>query len=288
MSMTIGEIRDDLLSYIGEEDWSALSAIQMRKVLSAFNHGLQDFYREAPSWFREVNGTFLVKSPRSLADCTLTNESAAWASPSFAADMLGCTIRPGGDKLSRILSATALEGPYLGPTYAPGTGPAVVYGDAINFDRNIRRVIGPVFRDDGTELDPVSNESEWIALQKLQAAVGNPEFYWITFIGGVVQMRLAPLPATAVRFAIKCERGAVKMTLAAMTTGSQIINDCPNDEEESMLLPILRKRLTTYVYFNSPEKIGELNEGYNQAVAALKALAPQGRGTQRLTRVPGT
>lgn len=311
--MTVQEIAKDLFRYIGINslDTTAntsnlniptLEAGDLAIAAQTINSSLQEIFSFAPAYIREREVSEVLRAPEAVT-LNVTNASKTISSlTTYAAWMLGCTIRISGDEEdNQIISSTELLRPYLGSTQSGVS--ATVYADTIKLDSSYGRVLDPVRIPRVPQLRPVSSKEDFYFWNEpnrfsngvpqhplggwhydnTQKSTGLPSVYFTearydgTSTALPLYLRFNPMPdqALSVTFRVKVKPTAVTVANIGDQSSDPGIN-IPIEWHESILLPICRKRFMAHPRFiGNPEVISQIKEDYETATRILQEMAPQ-------------
>lgn len=220
----------------------------------------------------------------------------------YAAWMLGCTIRINGDQQdNEIVSSTKLARPFLG---IAGATTAVVYADAITFDETVAGISGPILLSSGQPISEATSRQEFVTRSGWpmwtggyteypgywnlpywtygQKPTGCPLYY---FTDGYFdptldyvprRIRLSPMPTAADSLAFCSLINPPRITVADIDTvdhsdpGVKI--PVINGWVESLFLPIARQLNTANPRFKNDGMRAEIFRQYEMAKRRLSAL----------------
>ena len=159
-----------------------IEAGDLDDVAGVMTAGLQDIFDLGPSEIREKPGGAYLQAPTSVT-LTVTQGSTTISSlTTYASWMLGCSIRiAGDDQDNELQSSTKIAVPYTGTS---GSVTATVYGDCIQLDDTVGRVIAPVTLPNQAPLIPAGTRAEFMRLAGyplVTNAAGGPfeyPFFW--------------------------------------------------------------------------------------------------------------
>lgn len=153
--------------------------------LFALNGAMQEIHAAQPLVNMEESTGGYLHGPTAVTLTATAGSQVISALTTYAAWMLGCTIRvQGDDQDNEIVSATRLARPFVGNS---GAGlSAVVYGDCLTLPSNYSRAIAPVCLPNQLPLPICDSMDEFLRLAGWPAVVGldgratsTPFFYFI-------------------------------------------------------------------------------------------------------------
>lgn len=172
MSITVQQAALHLLPYIGTTSLTPQPVGSMLEnvtngdldaVAVALTQALQEIHQMQPLANMEKSTGAYLYAPTSVTLTATLGSKTISALTTYAAWMLGCTIRiSGDDQDNEIASSTELARPYMGATGSSKT--AVVYCDALTLDANHQRAIGPIFFPNQPPIEIVDTLDDFIRL----------------------------------------------------------------------------------------------------------------------------
>lgn len=257
-------------------------------VIQALNSALQECWIDNLPWVRPDERGVMLYAPRAVTVACTTGSTTATIT-GWAAWMAGCSIViEGADNDNQIrnnAAAAVLKFPYTGTT---GTHAATVYCDCVTLGTDVLKVIAPV-KVDRLEIWPcpdpksvnVSGHHDFGFTGNGEAlrvapSTGNTIIYGIetwspsAVLPPVTRLRLQPAPKVAALLEYKIEITPPVVTRLDSTAQIPI----PFLFCELCLMPIARKRLTGSPFFRDDGNAGEIETGYQTALAELQKLNP--------------
>lgn len=291
--LTLTQISDDLCGLIAQP-WAQCEPEIQARIVNDINAAIQEINTLGPTHVRQRDEAFIAPAPVDLTGCTFTTRSKAWAagSPSVTADQIGSGIVVSGDPLlNRIESATLLQAPVLS---AGLSGNATIYGDCFPLPAGFISILGPVWINGSYKVNPMLNDEDRLQLIRADWLTNyygqyneydvyrnwtrcyDQFFYWIENRGVQKYLRLWPGPSQDMRVTFKAEFGPETYTAAQVRqTSPNIVPPISAGQTEQILLPIVRKKFSGWIHFNSLDVMPEINFQYEKALLALKAMNPQ-------------
>jgi len=307
--MLPSQVRNDLASYLGVEDPTHIPDNALARITSDLNACLQDIWAKGPAWLREGSIGAILNGPTPTTLGALTQGSNAWTgADTLPAWAFRNTVRIAGEPHdNQILSKARKEFvvPIMGANRA---GVGTVYGDSFKlpaYAQSVLRVIIP----DKYQLNPVpeasalmrhgrygyrldyGSEFEYKTITtKLDVREPthfrieahrpiSPTGYQTTF---EYHIRVVPLPPGPTPIQIDLEFGPPRYETISSLPGAEDEIPLPNNYAESILLPMVRARFSTWPHFNQPDLIQVLMGDAQAAMRQLEHLRPQRNSGARL------
>ncbi len=303
----IQAIARDLLRYIGITSLSTTSEsanINLRTIETAdlafcaatINGALQEIFGLAPAYIREREVAEVLRAQTTVTLTATQYSKTISALTTYAAWMLGCTIRiAGDDQDNQIISSTELLRPFMGST-ASGIS-ATVFADAVKLDSTYSRVLEPVYGIRPHPLMPCSTKEaffttgrgggpleSWGPYGQVARPTGEPT-RWMTearYDGSsaylTLYLRVLPMPTTAQPITFRVKVKPTEVTAANIGDGTSETDPniaIPADWLESILMPMCRKRFMAHPHFAAePAVIREIDRAYNIAIQLLEDMSP--------------
>lgn len=286
--MTTAEARDDLLGLLSVEAANA-DAATLSRILSDQNALLQTIWTMLPQGWSQVPTGERLAAPAALTGLTLS-QGAKTISGTLTAEMVGCTIRLDGDTNDNILATTTtLARPYLGASTGAGTG--TIFGDCITLGTGTVGVLGPVILLGEHELTPLRSRRDLQMFSTAQVHyqtrndmpeqeysvadprdVNRPIGFLVEqeLIGTRVQLRLRVSPLPDREYVVQFDKRIATPRVMALDSTEIPL---PQDMAESIYLPMLRQRFSTWKHFPAEAKAG-LKEMSDDAFTLLVKMKP--------------
>lgn len=277
--------------------------------VGVMNAALQPIYRRGPSEMREQNlGAYIHGPTTVLVDVTNGLSTIANLTP-YSSWMLGCTIRVGGDQQdNEVTSSTLLARPYVGST-ATGVS-AIVYGDAVQLDATVGKVMDPVSLPNQTPLVPCTNRMTFMMLAGYPlvtnsdgSAYGYPFFWFVRknvsrplfwFLEGAYnsalsyvprRIRVAPMPDMAYSLSYRAAMNPPVITSANIdngdhTTDPNVQIPIPDAFTESIFFPLARQRMSGLAQFKNSGTLPEITRAAKEAMVMLNLSNGQSSRTE--------
>jgi hypothetical protein len=262
-----------------------------QSLLDCINAGIQDFYAEAPSIYRQAPFGGVLGAPQEVT-LGATNGSQVFTGFTASTGSYFSTIRIQGDTSDNlVLPPSGLLNPYQGQT---GSQLATLYDDTIPLPSNIERIIDePTVM--GHRYRLARNDEYWGCLWGDWGAAGGfflgpyvgsgerrrtgiPRTYWVepnaVCLGGVPQfvIRVDPMPSAATEIRGRALFYPLKLTMGNLQVNTAVpLNDA---WMESMLIPIILAKMTEDDLWKNKANIAMTLKSADTARARVKALAP--------------
>lgn len=314
MSVTVQTLSKRLLRLFGVTSLDASSpanqpfpieATDIDDIVGVINSSLQDIFDTGPLEDRERNLGAQLMAPTQVTLTATNGSTTISALTTYAAWMLGCTIRLSGDPQdNELTSSTLLVRPYQGTT---GSISATVYGDSIQLDDTISKVLVPVCLANQIPLLPCGDRITFMRMSGYPL-VTNPDgsvygypFFW--FVQKVVQrplfwflegaytagisyvpsrIRLGPMPDQRYAMSYKAAMCPTPIVAADVGTASSdpgTLIPLPDSQVESILYPICAQKLTGLGQFKNDGTKPEIGRAYQKATSRLRGVRKQGAPT---------
>jgi hypothetical protein len=288
----------DLCSLMGVEELALAGQPTLNRILSDINAELQHLWTLVPQWWSTDTTGEIIRAPQQLAGITATTGSRTITLTGPEAWMAGCTIKFTEEEFqNQILSISGstatLVRPFAGVT-GSGKG-ATLYQDAWTLAAEVAGVLPPVLvlgegeliglngKRDLRRFSANSTYATHHGLAGNMSAVaenmdtGRPVAYYVeSFTDPTTKavrnrLRIAPLPDKQYVLEYQAKREAPR--LAAINNSTLI--PVPQNYADSIFLPLLRKRFSTWKNFNVHGMKTLLDEQVGQAMMLLEKLKPQ-------------
>lgn len=246
-----------------------LSVDVQQSLLDCCNAGFQDFYRLAPSVYREATITGILVAPQTV-NVGVVKGDASFTTFTAPASNFFSTIRiptdPNTDNI--VLPPSALQNAYQGVT---GTQPALLFGDTVQLAANIEKIIDePALA--GIRWRLTRNDEYWgrewanfcgpYSGNGVARRVGVPRTYWVEpnaiCVGNspAFVMRVDPLPAGTYNIRFKALFYPMRLSMGNLQTNVTM----PFNEAwiESLLIPIILKKMTTNELWSDRSSIAQI------------------------------
>lgn len=276
-----------------------IESTDLDDVLGEMNASMQEVFMLGPSEIREQNLSAYLHAPTSVTLNATQGGTTIASLTTYAAWMLGCTIRiTGDDQDNELTNSTTLARPYMGST-ASGI-PATVYADAVQLDATVGRVIAPVSLPNRVPLFPATTREEFmrasgypLVTDATGRAYGYPFFWFVQkavgiplawFLEGAYdatlsylprRIRLGPMPTQAYPLAYRAAINPPRFISTDVDTGDHTTDPntpipLPDSFVESIFIPICRQRLSGVPQFKNVEQKQEIARAYQQALRLLQ------------------
>lgn len=279
-----------------------IQSTDLDDLVGVMTGSLQELFDLGPAHMRQKSIGALLNAPTTVTLTATYGITTISALTTYAAWMLGCTIRITGDTQDNELSSsTVLARPYMG-TSASGIS-ATVYADSIQLDETVDRVLSPVSLPDRTPLLAAATRAQFIQLAGyplLSAADGTPyggPFNWFVrkthatpvawFVDGFYdstkdylprRIRFAPMPDMAYPVGYLAVINPPRIATADIDNGDHSTDPgvklpIPNGWIESIYMPICAQRMTATPKFHNDSALPEIGRQYKAAVGVLKSAS---------------
>ena len=303
--MTVRQMGLRLLHFIGvtqlaaqsspESDLENLQPSDLGEVCTAINGGMQELWDLAPSEMRERRMGGVLHGPTQVTLAVTQYSTAISALTTWAAWMAGCTIRISGeDQDNEISNSTTLASPYMGTS---GTVQATVYGDCIQLDGTIGKVVTPVEIPNLIPLTPATSRADfykYIGAPGVTTTAGSAMPYFgfrrivqrpiAWFVEGYHdpalpylprRLRVGPLPDSTYAISYRVSINPPLYSAADIDNGDHTTDPgttfpIPNQWVESILLPFALIRYTASPSFKNDAKVQEIGRQYQLAKGILQ------------------
>lgn len=230
----------------------------LQSLLDCTNAGLQDFYSDAPSIYRELPITAVLAAQQTI-NLTVMNGSSSFSGFMASANNYFATVRIPTDTTTdnMIIPPSGLMEPYQGVT---GVQPAVLFGDVVPLPGNIERIIDePALL--GCRWRLQRNDEYWgrgwdfagpYRGSGVARRVGVPRTYWIEpnalCLGGnpAFILRVDPLPASLYTLRMRALFYPPRLVSLPVSLGGQLNQVVPINDAwiESILIPLILEKMT--------------------------------------------
>jgi hypothetical protein len=277
----------------------------MDDVLGVMNSGLQEYFELSPTEVREDNLGAYLNAPTSVT-LSVTNGSTTISSfTGYASWMLGCTIRLFGDTQdNEVTSSTQLARPFMGSTSSSVA--ATVFGDAVQLDGTVGKVMDPVSVPNQIPLWPCTNRMDFcrmagypIVTNTDGTAYGYP-FFWLVqksisrplvwYLESAYlanqsyvprRIRVAPMPDQAYSLSYKAAMNALRLQPTDIDNGDHVTDPgtllpIVDTDVESILMRICAKGMTMLPTFKNAAAAQGIEDAYKRAVSTMQNIRGQG------------
>lgn len=312
----------DLLRYIGVTGFTAVANDQIlnqpgldtddvTRAIAAVNSGLQTIQKYGPQSMKYGRRSAYYSAPTTLIMSVAQGLGLTVAATTPPAAMKGCTVMIDGD--TDINRCMAISGnnlsflrPYLGATNAAVS--ATIYYDCASLDADVQAVLEPVHGNNKVRLFEAQDIDRFERLRNrvwawdwpqgyigsvdaISTSLGTPALYMVERQrDGTPFLRITPMPPSPfdVTFQAKLRAERITATVLDQTGVSDpgyYFVSLHDDEVESMLLPIARKRFFTHPALKNSESRTAVDEEFKEVMTLLRngiALKPSvGRSRAR-------
>ena len=304
--LTNQAIYNDLLGYLGIEPGNGAPDTDQR-ILQDINAALQDIYTNGPDYIRRQRQTARYQAPWQV-QIGVTTGSNVTTGTAFTAAQIGCLIRIDGEDVdNEVTGPNSLLNSIVGTTR---TASGTVYCDSVTLPANCIGVEGNCFLDDtARELQPLKFQDKTLFKENptwaidpyyvtrsttfIRSRIGFPEGYYLENCqintGSTFGLRMRIWPVPQMPYAVKFMgiMVAPSLALADLEIGAGTptkTTPIPGNLHETTLLPLARKRLSSYPHFLAEKRPLVLEEAA-QALTNLESISPQPQTGAKL-RVP--
>lgn len=270
---------------------------QLQWIADILNGTLQDIYAAAQILYRGPLGGQL-SAPASIS-VAVTNGSQTFTTGGAVVD--GSTIVIDGDatfnQVHNEAGTKLLLYPYQGAT---GTQSATIYGDSILLDSSVGKVIGNVYLGDIRRLTKAVNRADLFNIIRqfpdygrlfratsMKPTIGVPSKYFVEAVlitGGAtgqasqLRLRVNPLPQQVYPIRYDAKFHPPRLTVADLGTDSVPSTKTmvvPEDQHESLLLPLFLLKWAASPWFKNEEMKKSIAESAAPALARLETFRVQ-------------
>lgn len=274
-------------------------------IVGVINSSLQDYSGDAPLESKEQNLGAYLNAPTTVTLSVTNASNVITTFTGYQSWMLGCTIRIAGDPQdNEMTSQTVLARPYTGSTTS--SAEATVYGDAVQLDGTVAKVLNPVSLPNQSPL--IACTDRWTFMRMsgyplvvnadgtaygypffwfVQKIISRPRFWYLegAYTAGLAyvprRIRVAPMPDMAYSMAYKAASaawgiGALDIDTGDHTTDPGIQFPISDGLVESILMPICRQKLSGLPQFKNDACRPEIARAYKKANEKLSNLRGQG------------
>lgn len=301
--MTVADIATRLLCYTDNRSLSealTLGAEYLADVIQHINGGAQELFANGPSFLSQRPFGDVLREPTQISIATAVEDNAtAGTITTFAAWMVGCTVRIDGQTDNRLVSYSAGISKFLFPLPASGTLTATVFCDAIALPTNTSRVLPRPELPGTWYLEAAQNDQDFRDLHtqgdygrqrrgalSLAFPTGTPTTYQVesVILDGQTQpqyyFRVLPLPERKFLLKYTAIVGPPLVSvddLDAANDGAACtkVIPIPAGWDQLYLLPITLQRYTASPFFKNSEAKEEIARQYRAALVGLTASSPQ-------------
>lgn len=265
---------------------------------------LQEIADNLPTESKQQAGSAYLNLPTNVTLTATLGSRTISALTTYAAWMIGCTIRIAGDNEdNEIISSTELARHYAGASASGIT--ATVYADCVALDETVEHVLEPVFVSNQWPLLKAQSREQFLRLGRYpmvtdsagnsfpmgfglpfwcygQKPVAERPYTWFVdgaYLGSLDylprRLRVSPMPGVAQVLAYTIAACPPRFTSASITAGSPHTDPgvkipIPNGWIESIYLPILVQQISGHELFKNREALPEIARSYKAAMARLK------------------
>lgn len=275
-----------------------IESTDLDDIVGEMTAAVQEIFMLGPSEIREQNLSAYIHAPTSITLTATLGSTTISALTTYSSWMLGCTIRlTNDDQDNELTSSTKLARPYMGPSGSGISG--TVYGDAVQLDATVGKVISPVSLPNRIPLFPATNRTEFMRLSGYPLvtdaagqAYGYPFFWFVRkniapplswFLEGAYdatlsyvprRIRLGPMPDQAYSLAYRAAINPPRFLTTDVDNGDHTTDPgipipLPDTYVESLFMPICRQRLAAMPQFKNQEQKQEIARAYQQAIKLL-------------------
>jgi len=282
--MTTVQLAQRLLRYLSVKDIALLSADDALHLLDAINTGIQQFYALAPSIYKQTMLSGILKAEQGVS-LYVENGSSVFSGYVATLAVKSYTIVIDGDDVeNEIVAANGLLDNYVGTT---GTKNAKIYGDCVQLNAVIDRMIADPVLDTGDVLTQKANDvfTQYSQYKRFKSAnkverrrVGKPSQYWIDPIGQsqagdpAFVLRVDTLPDKDYRVRFLAELSPRKVQFMDLSYPAPLGLDDGNIE--AYVLPLCADALTDSPLWQLPESRSVVNSRASMALEMINRLSP--------------
>lgn len=277
-------------------------------IVGVINSSLQDIFDTGPLEDREKNLGGSLHGPTAITLTATNGSSVISGLTTYAAWMLGCTIRISGDSQdNELTSATQLVRPYQGTTGS--VIPATIYGDCIQLDDTVSKVLSPVSLPNQIPLISCTDRFQFmrqsgypLVVTSTGSAYGYPFFWFVqkiisrplfwylegAYTAGLSyvprRIRVGPMPDQPYAIGYKAAMTATSIAATDIdpgdhTTDPGVLFPLPDSQVESILYPICCQKLTGLAQFKNDGTKAEIARAYRVSLDRLRGIRAQGAVT---------
>lgn len=283
----------------------AITATDLENVANVLTQAIQVYWSEGPAEIKNTNGSGYLNAPTNLTLTTIQGSTVISGLATYAAWMIGCTIRVSGDSQdNELMSSTALARPYNG---TGGAQTATIYGDCVVIDDTIETVNAPLVGQDGFRMQPAYTREDFMQLGQYPVVTdgdgftgGMPFFFYsqkpistrpyVWFVDGAYsatldyvprKLRFSPMPSAPYVFGYPAMLNPIRITVLDIDDGDHVTDPgkklpIADSKVESILLPIARQIASGYPQFHNSDAVAEIARAYKQAMGYIRDIKGQG------------
>lgn len=297
MGLSVRDLALECVSHLGEENDldGTMPAGSLTALANCINAALEEMRSEAQSLFRQTLG--IQWTPATTGTVNVTAGEAQLTLGTLTAPDDGCTVMVAGDASFNELRAEPTEDgsylllhPYSGTT---GTVNCTAYGDSVQLDAAVDRVLGAMLLHERRPLQILSSREQWMdwqslsgrrdygfhsLIQTLRRQPGDPRAVWVeSFLdpeGGAIlyRARCAPLPDSTYRATLEVLAAVRQIQQEDWADGAEVFLPVPGGRDYSILRPIVLQKWSGTPWFKNAESRQEIAAQYMRAMDQLRAF----------------